>query len=283
MQVARETYAVLRGNPALAIFPVLSSIAGFVVSLPFLIPIGLTLYGQSATHHAPVMNALQWVLFGCLYFANSFVIVFFNAALVACANEELNGRHSTVAFGVETAMKRLPQIIGWAIVSSTIGLILKAISERIGAFGAVVTAILGIAWNLAVFFVVPSLVLEGLGPIEAIKSSSNTMKKAWGQRIVAGAGLGLLSVLLMLVAVIPIGIGIALFTVNSFVLGGIAIFFGIVYMVSVGIFVSSLTTIFQTALFLYTRSGEIPAGFQTATIQGAFVEKPARSAFGRKF
>jgi hypothetical protein len=286
MQVARESYQVLRSNPALAIFPILSAVASLLVSLPFAIPLGLTLVGRHLAHHEHAFSALQYGLTGCLYFANYFVVIFFNSALVASANEELNGRKATVAFGVESAMKRLPQILGWTLIASTVGLVLKMISDRAGFVGTIVIGLIGMVWNLAVFFVVPGLVLDRVGPVEAIKTSAGMIKKTWGEYIVLDVGIGLVTGLLMLLSIIPFGIAIALFvsqTAAGIWLGALAVFLGLVYIVAVGIVASSMTTIFQTALYIYCRTGAIPSGFGATSIQGAFKEKPVRTVFGRRY
>ncbi len=282
IQVARESYAVLRGNPSLAIFPVLSAIGAIVVSIPFLVPIILTLIGQQTSKHPVAFDTLHWVLTAGLYFANYFVAIFFNTALVACANEELNGRKATVAFGVESAMKRLPQILGWALLASTIGMVLRTISERMGIIGTLVTSLIGMVWNLAVYFVVPSLALEGVGPIEAVKTSTAMIKRTWGESIMLGVGMGTVTGLLILASLIPFGIGIGLLIAQQFILGAAMLVLGLVYIVGVTIVASSMTTIFQTALFIYCRTGVVPNGFQSASIQGAFREKPVRTVFGRR-
>jgi hypothetical protein len=283
VQVAKESYRVLRNNPALAIFPILSSIAAVIVSIPFLAPMALSAYASNQAHHSRVFTTLDYVLTGCLYFVNFFVVIFFNSALVACANEELSGRRATVAYGVEMAMKRLPQILGWTLVASTVGLVLKIVSDRLGFIGAIIMGLIGMVWNVAVFFVVPSLVVERLGPVDAVKTSVGMIKKTWGEYIVLDVGIGLATGLLMALSIIPFGLAIALFISNLIWLGFLAIFLGIVYIAAVAIAASSMTTIFQTALYIYCRTGEVPDGFQAASIQGAFREKPVRTAFGRRF
>jgi len=283
LKIAKDSYAVLKSNPSLVIFPVLSSIAVMLVSIPFLIPFALTAIASDRTGHHMVFGAVHYALTFGLYFANYFVIVFFNSALVACAHEELNGRRSSVAYGVETAMKRLPQIAGWALIASTVGTILKFIGERSGIIGTIVTSLVGMVWNLAVFFVVPALVLDRVGPIEAIKSSSMMIKQTWGERVVAGLGLGLITMWLMVLSLLPFGVGVSLLVSQSFVLGGIAICIGLVYVMAVALVTSSLTTIFQTALYLYVRTGQAPSGFQASSFETAFAVKPARSVFGRIF
>ena len=53
---------------------------------------------------------------------------------------------------------------------------LRMISERSGNLGRIVTSLVGLAWNLATYLVVPVLVIEGVGPVEAIKRSAGLLK-----------------------------------------------------------------------------------------------------------
>jgi len=105
----KESYAVLKSNPGLTLFPVLSAIATVLVSIPFLILLVPIAIASKGHHHA--FEPLHYLVMFGMYFASYFVVVFFNSALVACANESLSGEPVTVAFGFEAAMRRLPQIL----------------------------------------------------------------------------------------------------------------------------------------------------------------------------
>ena len=63
------------------------------------------------------------------YFCNYFVIVFFNAALISCALLQFHGETPTLGDGLRAAWSRLPQILAWALVSATVGMLLKAVEN----------------------------------------------------------------------------------------------------------------------------------------------------------
>src|SRR5206468_30808 len=69
--------------------------------------------------------------------------------------------------------------------------------------GALVAGLLGMAWNVMTFFVLPVLVVEGVGPFAAVKRSCAVLKAAWGEALVANFGTGLLMFLFTLVALVP--------------------------------------------------------------------------------
>jgi hypothetical protein len=280
--VAKECAAVLKSNPTLGFFPVISSIAVIVASLPFIIPIVLTEIARNTIHHYHQhFGVMSYVLMAGLYFVTTFIIIFFNSALVVCAHENLEGRPTTMKFGIDQAIKKVPQILCWAAIASTVGMILRTISERSGLIGQIVVGLVGIAWNLAVFFVVPVLVFENTGPIQAVKDSTAMIKQSFGERVFLGVGLSSIFGLLFLLSIAPIAIAIGFATIHIWPL---AIFFGIVtllYIVVLAVVSSTFATIFQTALYMYCRTGTIPNGFQAQSLQGAFVLKPERRIFGR--
>ena len=66
-------------------------------------------------------------------------------------------------------------------------MILRWLSER-GLLGRIVASLFGLAWNIVTYLVVPILVVEGIGPIEAVKRSGALLKKTWGEQIVGNFG-----------------------------------------------------------------------------------------------
>ncbi|MFZ4507112.1 MAG: DUF6159 family protein [Fimbriimonas sp.] len=284
-QVAKESYAVLKSNPSLMLFPILSGAATLALSIPLLVIMGIALMAASASQttktHEEVFGVLHYAVMAVTYFVNYFVVIFFNSALVACAHEALQGRPTSTKFGFEAAGRRLPQIILWAAISSTVGMILKAISERSGIVGALVSTFIGLAWNLAVFFVVPVLVIDNEKPFEAIKTSVGMIRKTWGEKLILGIGISVAIGVLCLVAFTPMFAGIAFAVSEMYVLAIVCVVVSVLLLLGIAIAGSAMTTIHQTALYIYCRTGESPSAYSPDLIAGAFAPKPERKFFGR--
>src|SRR5262249_19792659 len=108
------------------------------------------------------------------------------------------GQEPTLGDGFRAAFARFPQIFAWALVSATVGVLLKVIENAHEKAGEVIAAILGTAWTVLTFFVVPVLGVEKLGPFGAIRRSVALLRKAWGEALIGGIGLGLFKFLLFL-------------------------------------------------------------------------------------
>ncbi|HUQ74843.1 MAG TPA: DUF6159 family protein [Burkholderiales bacterium] len=268
----RESCKVLMLDKELLLFPLLSGIASLFVLASF---VGGVWASGLAEQEASLGETTAWLILFAYYFANYFVIVAFNSALVGCAMIRFRGGDPTFADGLRVARERMPQIVAWALLAATIGTLLRIIEERVGFVGKIVTAVLGAAWTIATYFVVPVLVVEKLGPVDAAKRSAAVVKKAWGESIVSNAGIGLVVSLLTMGAtiVVAVGFGVLALKTGSFVvaiIGALAVIGVIVLGTLIG---SALSSIVLSALYLYATEGKVPQAFANAGLQHAFAPK----------
>ena len=274
--LAVQSWKVMRGHPSLAIFPIISGLATLLVSLSFIVPILLSMNasGMFASGHQNSSNVPIWyyIVSFCYYLVSYFVVVFFNVALIHCSNKVLNNEETSVNDGIQAALGRLGPILGWSLVGATVGMILRTISERVGIIGQIVVMLLGGAWNIVTFFVVPTLAIEGVGPITAIKTSFETIKKTWGETLIGNIGvsyaIGFLSLIPFPILILAGLLSQSLWVVA--ILGCISILYWLV----LAIISSCLTGIYTTAVYYYARTGSVPNVFTSEQIQMAFLPKP---------
>jgi len=264
-------WQVLKQDKSLLLFPLISGICCLMLLASFALPLFLTNHWQPPHGSAgtPSQIAYYGVLF-LFYLCNYFIIIFFNAGIVACATIRMTGGNPTLGDGFRAAASRLPVIAGWAIISATVGLILRLIEDRSKWIGQIVAALFGAAWTVVSFLVVPMLVIENKNPLTALKESTLLVKKTWGEQVAGNFGFGLLTFLLAL----P-GIGIALLGVFSGIptVMILCIVTAVVYLIVLSLVQSALRSIFQAAVFLYARDGQIPAGFDAEVLGNAMVRR----------
>lgn len=258
------SFEVLKRDKELLLFPLLSSICCLLVLASFVAPLWLTRAWEGA-HLGPV----YYVVLFAFYFSNYFVITFFNAAIVGSAVIRLSGGDPSVGDGLRTATSRLPQILAWAALAATVGLVLRVIEERSEKVGRFVAGLMGAAWTLATFLVVPVLVVEKKGPIDALKKSTSLLRKTWGDQIVSGAGFGIIFFLLALPGIAVMIGGFALGVKAGLVFLGL----GVLYLIVLALVQSTLQTIFEAALYVYAEKGAAPSLFGNDLLAGALVRK----------
>jgi hypothetical protein len=273
--LARSSWDVLRKDKQLVLFPVVSSLACLLVLVSFALPIVLLALGHKITFQDANGNPALWTYPVALvfYFCNYFVIVFCNAALISCALMRFDGQAPTLADGFAAAWSRLPQIAAWALVSATVGLLLKAIENVHEKAGQFVSALLGTAWTVITYFVVPILVVEKVGPFEALRQSLRLLKQTWGEALVGHFGLGLFKFLLMLPGIVVVFLAAALCVGKLLAVGVALIVVGVLYLLGVAAVGAALDAIFLGALYQYAAYRRVPAGFDAGTIEGAFRRK----------
>ena len=271
-QLMKASWHVLMQDKALLVFPVVSGIACFLVLLTFIVPaLGLGAAGQGNLFRGQG-EVLGWVLLFCYYLCNFFVVFFFNAALVDFVVTRMRGGEPTIGNSLRAAAACMPQIAAWAVLSATVGVVLKALEGRAGFLGRIVVSLLGFAWALVTYFVVPIIVIERKGALASVESSKDLLAKTWGKQIVSGLGYGLIGFLLTIPAIavlIAAFVGV-LASQGSHAGGwGTLAVAAILYLVGLVIVMSALRAIFGVVLYLFAKTGTAPDGFDAADLLGA--------------
>ena len=262
-QLTQQSAAVLMRDKELLLFPVLSALSSLAVILSFLLPLFASQSFDSLQHHR---SPATYLLLFAFYFCNYFVTIFFNCALAGAANKALSGEHATLGDGLRIAMQRIVPILVWTVVATTVGMVLKALEQRAGKFGQIAIAILGAAWSILTYFIIPVVVFEDLDVADGVKRSAALVKKSWGE----GVSAGVTFIALTLGALVPCAVlAFALFNIQPWA----AALFVVIYIALLVTVVSAMDGIFKVALYRYAAQGTVVQGFDPALIQGAFVQK----------
>ncbi len=282
-EFAKISYGILWDYKKLIVFPLVSTAAAAVVTASFLIPLWTTgtlekwlefMDSESATQATTTDKVWMYSILFLFYFCSYFVIVFFNAALTACALKVVSGEAPSIGYGFSMAVKRLPQILAWALLSAVIGVVLKIIENANEKVGYWVAALLGTAWTALTFFVVPVLVMDGVGPILAIKLSLKTLKGTWGEALVGKFSLGLLSFLIMLPFLIVVAVLIMMAIASSNMVNIVlAITLGVAIVIVVCAFNSAADVVFKALLYNYATGRSVPSKINTSNFSAAFAHK----------
>ena len=262
-----DCWQMLRQDKSLLLFPLLSGICCLALLASFAVPLYAT--GHWEPPRSDAGSSQQVAYYGTLflfYVCNYFIIVFFNAGIVACATMRMGGGQPTIGDGFRAAAARLPVIIGWALVSATVGLILRIIEDRSEKIGRIVAGLLGMGWTVVSFLVVPILVVENKNPIAALKDSTVLLKKTWGEQLVSNFSFGMIFFLLGIPAFALILLGVFAGSMTALVA---CITLAVLYLIVLALIQSALQSIFQAALYLYARDGQVPEGFRAEVLGGA--------------
>ena len=272
--LVEQSFSILISDAGLMFFPVVAAISCVSVSVVMLSGGALVFRPQiaawaasSAAGHAVTQTA--WGCFFLFYLVNYFIVIFFNVALVSAASDRLAGGHGTANDALQIAWKRKGKILQWAIVAATVGVLLSMAENRLGWLGRFITRLIGTAWTLASYFVVPVLAAAEVGPVEALYRSAAAFRETWGEELVGGFSFGLIFTLLSLPAVALFFWGRTLGRVGM--LTGIVV--AVLYWLVLSIVSSAVQGIFMAALYRYATTKQVAAGFSVDDLAGAWHPK----------
>ena len=271
--LAKLCLRVLAADKELVVLPLLSSIGVVVLLLAFAgVGIGIGALDRIGAGGLGIGDILIALVF---YILASFVIIFFNSALVFAAHERLAGGDPNVRSGLGGAWNRVLTIFMWAVIAGTVGLILNILSgqarERGGILGivsAIIISLIGAAWTLITYFVVPLIVIERRSLGDAFKTSLSMLRRTWGEQVAGSFGLGAAGLLAFLAAA---AVTALLFVVLS-PLGGagivMAIAIGVVLIAGVALVFATLDGIYKAALYSYARAARCLPSSQATSYRG---------------
>lgn len=206
--------------------------------------------------------------------ACNFVTTYFNAALLGAADRAFRGKPTGIAAGLAVATRRLPVILAWSAANTLFGLALHLIERRVPFAGRLVLRLAGAAWAVACFFVVPALVVENIGPLEALRRSIATMRRTWGEAAIFTVGFGAAGTLVnSMLLLSTVGGIVAGALADSVLLGGSIVGAGLACFLAWTAVASALRAVVRLALFRYAATGDAPAGFELRALQQAFVDR----------
>lgn len=268
---------VLLRDKSLILFPMVSGLVGLLIFLSF-----LPFWDQSfwkpvadgqldGLSKVPTMREItEYLKMFLFYFCGYFTATFFNVGLLCCVLRHKRGEEAGFLTGLEDALAHVRQIAGWALISAFVGVVLRIVQQRSNnIFIKLGAGIAGVAFSLLSFLVVPVMVIQNKGPLDALKESGSLFKKTWGEQLVSGLAFGIFALILMIPAFALIACTIVAETVGMRIAllaaAGIYIYVFILFM-------SALESIFRLELYHYAATGKVSDDFDADLFKEAFVK-----------
>ncbi len=270
LALVKASATVLRQDTHLLVFPLISGLASLMVVLCFALP----MFGLDAFDGMDGNDTMMYSTAFAFYVVQYFVIFYFNVALVGATMMRLDGGAPTVRDGLAIANGRLGAILGYAVIAATVGMVLRAIQERVGFLGRIIVGMLGVGWTVATFLVVPVLVVRNKGPVESIKDSASLLKQTWGENVIGQVGMSFFFGVLTFALVLG-GAGLMALAVmsGSAVLMGLVIVALVVLLLGSFLVHSALSGIYSATLYRFAADGKSGPGFENGELQAAFQPK----------
>jgi hypothetical protein len=265
--LTRQSWAVLRDNRYLMAYPVVGIAAGVV---PFAV-ISVGVFALASNR-----NWIGWALVAVGLYLLTLVTAVVQAGLTVSAAAELEGRQSSLGHGLSTAMGRLGRLARWAFVGTVVNVLIGLLRGNNNGglvsviFRNVLAAAADVMWQLITFFVMPAMMLDDLGMIDAIKKSASTFKQRWGTQLSGGVRIGgLIGLIAILPAMIALIGGVVLSVAGTWAIGVPLAIIGLVVLIVAGLVLSAIRGVFSVVLYRYATQGVVEGGFTEQQLAGA--------------
>ncbi len=266
IELVKMSWRILMEDKKLLAFPIMSGVVMLIVIATFILPLIFSAGALSLATNS-VSGIILLFLF---YLVSSFVVIFFNVGLISCVHAQLQGNTMTIREGLSAAGTHLGSILAWAIIAATVGVILRLIEDRAGTLGQIAAGLVGGVWSLVTIFVVPVLIFEEKGVFDAIKGSLDLFKKTWGESAVGSLSIGLVFVAIGIVGFLLV---LASLMLNNILVIYAAVSLFIVLVAILAILAWAMQGIFVVALYIYAKTGQVPASFNREVVEGAFAPR----------
>lgn len=269
--MSKACFRVLWEEKILVVFPLISMMAtGLILMVLF----GGLLIVSLATDLMGGSGFVVFLVFSFFYFFLLYIVaIFSNVAIVGCARIKLEGGKPTFKDGWKAASDRLGAIITWALLAATIGVLLQIIRSA-GKIGEIAANLLGLAWNILTYFVVPVIAYENVGPFKAIGRSKDILRRTWGEALVSNISVGLIFFLVSLPILLLLGF-LFIATVSTGMLVPALLILGIfvLFIIILWAVHTALKAILMTALYRYATTGVAGLGIPDDTVRVMFTQK----------
>lgn len=270
-QITKLSWKVLQLDRELIFFPIMGTLGAIIVGV-----IAAGVFAGTGTFDRlgsgeTEFSVVDLIITLVAYFGGLYMVIFFNAALVAAARERLEGGDPNVMSGIRAVRGMWLAILGWTIITGTVGLILQALQSmaRENSHGVmrivamILVALLQTAWAYITFFVIPVLVVERIGPISAIRRSGSLLRQSWGEQLTASFSFFLIYLLALLIVAIPVVVLIFLWPVGAIIVG---VILGGIALASV----AAMEGIFKAALYEWVSEGKGSEWFDQQLLSNAY-------------
>jgi hypothetical protein len=269
--LANACMGLLREDKSLLVFPLLSSIAMFLIVASFAVPLYPLVTTMSERGYVHTLDSMAYVGLFVFYWIQFTIVTFFNTALVEVAMDRLDGGDATTADGLSRAWARFPTILAYSAIAASVGTVLRLIGERVGFIGRLVLGVIGLVWTVATALVVPVLAAEDVGPLEAVQRSVELIKKSWGEDVIGSTGIALAFFVVMAALAFCGGLlFLAAISIHSTTFAVLVLVILVVSLCTAALAQATLSGLYSAALYRYA-SGETKTGdIDPALMESAF-------------
>ena len=258
--LVKISFSYIKRDGELLVYSIMSLLASLAILLTFVwidfYTVGFidSLSQESESGEVVSEMIVYWAMFA-YYFIFSFITFFFNTAIITSVQRRNEWKDNKLWDGLRDSMKHLKEIFIWSLINATVTMILKIIQSKFPEDSFVWKIIVWIIWwmwNILTFFSFPIMIINKVGPKDAIKESASLFKKTWGERAAIHVWIGFMFFFMYLIVIF---IAIFVITTGLIITGFSILILGLMFL---AILSSTADVIIKTILLHYAQYGTLP-------------------------
>ena len=285
---------VIRDHPKLLVFPIVTGALTSLIALFFLAPVvlvalaphwiqggffhgladrfGFLRFRPGAAFNFQIQPVGTFLLAG-IYLLNMYLAALSSVAFNSEILEALSGRSVSIRHGLEAACLRWKAVLLWSLLAGTVGLLIRALEEKLSFVGRLVAGMIGLAWSVASIFAIPVLVRDPSiqNPFEVLTKSARTIKSAWGEMLAGYLGMQGTNLLFLWGSILFWACtgAVALLLSNPWLLLAAGLPW-LACLAAYSYLASIASRVYLCALYLYAAEGAIPPPYDTSMMNVAW-------------
>jgi uncharacterized protein DUF6159 len=293
-QLFKTSVTVIRNHPKLLVFPFVTGLLTLAIALFFLAPVVLALVAphwiQGSTVQAIAdrvgflrfqrggalnfqIQTIGTIVLAGMYLLNMFLATLSSVAFNSEILEALSGRPVSIRHGIEAACRRWKAVLLWSLLAGSVGLLIRALEQRLALIGRLVAGVIGLAWSVASIFAIPILVRETSvsNPFEVLSKSARVIKATWGEMLTGYLGMQGTN-LFMLWGSILLWVAsgaLAIVFSNAWILLATGVPW-LLCLIAYGYLSSIASRVYLCALYLYASEGTVPGPYDASMMNLAW-------------
>lgn len=272
----KESWRFLAADKELLCIPVVAlllniCLLGFVIGTTVM----MTENAEHPLFTGDTLHGLDYVILFFIYVVGAFTLALSQAAITHTVYTRMHNGNATLVQSIKVALSHAGTLFVWALITSTIGILLRMVAERFEILGRVVAVLMGAAWAIATFFVIPAIVIGKKGAVESIPFSITTFKRTWGETIVSNITLGVFFFAAYAVALVTfVGMVMLGVYVENLAIILLAILLGVAWIVIASLAQAALEGVIKTVLYVYATDTNTPSNFNRELLDAMLVRNP---------
>lgn len=200
---AKSALRFLKKHPQTIIFPIFGLLIWLILSSTIVMTtLAFMPKIKFALGNYPLVSIIPLALAYIVAFV--FIPMFINATMFKYVLHNMQNNKCSIITAIGQTGKNIPALLGWTLISGSIGVIFKGIEGGHRTSRRIFQNILGFSWGICSYLIMPIMIGQNVGPIKAFKQSYK-----WGRNRTTRYIMGDLTLLLCNTIIIIATVGLA--------------------------------------------------------------------------